>query len=86
MMPIQVTYDLNNASALNTTTNIDMSISTVLTRYIMPQDTGMAIIDGHIESTLTLTLQRSDMNGTIVKCATDGDDATQYALFNASGL
>lgn len=81
--PIQVTYDSNNISEINVTRNLDMIGSVVLTRYIPPDG---IVMDGYIESTLTITLLSADVNRIGVMCATDIVNATEFALFNTSGI
>lgn len=74
-MPIEIIFD--NSSSLSVVMNYDMNISAVLTRYIR---------DEYVESTITLTLLRPDMNGTLVNCSTPIVNAEEVWLFNSSGI
>ena len=83
--PISITYSSDNISELDVPRMLDSIGSVVFTNFTAPQDLGLIVNDGYIESTLMITLVDVSLNGITVKCKTDIDSATELALFNTSG-
>ena len=84
--PVGVLYNSEATLDIDVAKNLDRVGIVTLTNYTNPEEVNSRVLNGYIESTLTLTLLPViDVSRIMVKCATD----IRYKMtpvFNASGM
>ena len=81
---IRVSYRSIVLSDINVVRNLDKAGFITLTNYIPPQKVNSQVLNGYIESAITLTTLM-DRSGVVVKCATDLNQEMTLVL-NTSGM
>lgn len=83
-MPLTVLY--NGTSAVNSESNLDTRVSTILTRRDTTILTELTRLE-NIESLITFTLRDGSLNNTKVQCSSEDLNAKNLTVFvNASGM